>query len=926
MTDAQQREAARQFFYKWNGKGREDEDARSYWIDILQNILGIEHVTDRVDFEKKVIGPDGNTKRIDVYISETHVLIEQKSLGIALDKPQAGHGGMTPYEQAKMYDNGLPFDEKARWIVTSNFAEIWIYDMNQRKPDPVKLSLSELQAKYHMLDFLVNQKAKKITEEMQLSLQAGELVGKIYDAFLQQYKNPDDPETLKSLNKLCVRIVFCLYAEDAAVFGKKGMFHDYMAQFDPKSARKALRDLFRVLDQKLEERDPYLPDDDPRLAAFPYVNGGLFSDENIEIPPFTDEILDLILRKASDDFDWSGISPTIFGAVFESTLNPETRRSGGMHYTSVENIHKVIDPLFLDDLKAEFEEIKKIPVAKTQERKLHALQDKLASMAWLDPAAGSGNFLTESYLCLRKLENDIISLLLHGQIILGAVENPIKVSISQFYGIEINDFAVTVARTAMWIAENQMMKETEDIVHMSLDFLPLKTNAHIVEGNALQIDWKSVVPKETLSFICGNPPFVGASMMSSKQKEEAVSIFGKGKRVNSIDYVGAWYYKAAQLMKGTSIRAAFVSTNSITQGEQVAPLWEKLLKEYGIHIDFAYRTFKWNSEAKDKAAVHCVIIGFSTDNEHLPKRIFDPSGTVTIVHSINPYLVDAPNVLVESRGAPLYPVPTMTAGNKPSDGGNLILSVEERDEILKNDPSVEPLIRRYVGSRDFINRDEIRYCLWLKGVNPALYRKNKEILRRLDAVREMRLHSSAAPTRALADKPYLFFSTPQTDSNYLCIPEVSSERRRYIPIGFMDKSVIASNKLLIVPNATIYHFGVLTSNVHMAWMRTVCGRMKSDYSYSGATVYNNFPWPTPTEEQKEQIGKTAQAILDARALYPDATLADLYDPLTMPPELRKAHQANDRAVMQAYGMPIKETDEAACVAWLMRLYQEKTKQ
>ena len=335
MTDTQQREAARQFFYKWNGKGREDEDARSYWIDILQNILGVDRVTDRVDFEKKVVGPDGNTKRIDVYIPETHVLIEQKSLGIALDKPQAGHNGMTPYEQAKMYDNGLPFEEKARWIVTSNFAEIWIYDMNDRKPEPVKLLLADLQSKYHMLDFLVNQKTQQINEEMKLSLQAGELVGKIYDTFLKQYKNPEDPETLKSLNKLCVRIVFCLYGEDAGIFGKKNMFHDYMAQFDAKGARKGLRDLFRVLDQKPEERDPYLSDDDPLLAAFPYVNGGLFSDEDIEIPPFTEELLELILRKASDDFDWSGISPTIFGAVFESTLNPETRRSGGMHYTSI---------------------------------------------------------------------------------------------------------------------------------------------------------------------------------------------------------------------------------------------------------------------------------------------------------------------------------------------------------------------------------------------------------------------------------------------------------------------------------------------------------------------------------------------------------------------------------------------------------------
>jgi hypothetical protein len=501
MNDAQQREAARQFFYRWNGKGREDEDARSYWIEILQNILGVENVTERVDFEKKVIGPDGNTKRIDVYIPETHVLIEQKSLGIALDKPQAGHDGMTPYEQAKMYDNGLPFSERARWIVISNFAEIWIYDREEKRPEPVKLALADLQSKYHMLDFLVNKETKKVTDEMKLSLDAGRLVGQIYDAFLKQYKNPEDPETLKSLNKLCVRIVFCLYGEDAGIFGKRNMFHDYMAQFDAAHARKGLRDLFRVLDQKPEDRDPYLADDDPLLAAFPYVNGGLFSDGDIEISPFTDEIMNLLLRNASDNFDWSEISPTIFGAVFESTLNPETRRSGGMHYTSVENIHKVIDPLFLDELKAEFEEIKKIAVVKTQERKLRELQDKLASLSWLDPAAGSGNFLTESYLSIRKLENDILRILTHGQIAMGwENETPIKVSISQFYGIEINDFAVSVARTALWIAEDQMRKQTEDIVRMSIDFLPLKTNAHIVEGNALRMDWNDVVPKEKLNY------------------------------------------------------------------------------------------------------------------------------------------------------------------------------------------------------------------------------------------------------------------------------------------------------------------------------------------------------------------------------------------------------------------------------------------
>ena len=923
MTDAQQREAARQFFYRWNGKGREDEDARSYWIEILSNIIGVERVTERVDFEKKVIGPDGNTKRIDAYIPETHVLIEQKSLGIALDKPQAGHDGMTPYEQAKMYDNGLPFEEKARWIVVSNFAEIWIYDMNQRKPEPVKLTLSDLQMKYHMLDFLTNRETKQVTDEMKLSLDAGRLVGQIYDALLKQYKKPDDPETLKSLNKLCVRIVFCLYGEDAGIFGKRGMFHDYMAQFDAAHARKGLRDLFRVLNQTPEQRDPYLADDDPLLAAFPYVNGGLFSDEDIEIPPFTDEIMGLILRNASDNFDWSEISPTIFGAVFESTLNPETRRSGGMHYTSIENIHKVIDPLFLDDLKAELEEIKQIAVAKTQEKRLRELQDKLAGLSWLDPAAGSGNFLTESYLSIRKIENEILSLLSHGQITMG-FENisPIKVSISQFYGIEINDFAVTVARTALWIAENQMMKATEDIVHMSLDFLPLKTNAHIVEGNALRLDWNDVVPKEKLNYIMGNPPFVGHQWRSKEQVEDMEIAFYDLKKHGKLDYVAAWYQKAADYMQGTKIETAFVSTNSITQGESVGILWSFLFDKKNVEIQFAYRTFVWTSEAYDKAAVHCVIIGFCCFTITKDKLLWD-NGACRVVTHINGYLIDAPDVFIESRGKQLTEgFPEMSKGSQPTDGGFLILSEEEKAELEKENKESSKFIKRFVGSRDLINNEK-RYCLWLKGVAPSKYRNIKSIMERLDAVADARRKSPTVSVRLDAETPMLFTQIRQPDTYYLAVPEVSSQNRRYVPISFLTPEIIASNKLYLIPDANLYMFGVMMSNVHMAWMRTVCGRLKSDYSYSPA-VYNNFPWPTPTDEQKAQIEKTAQAILDARALYPDSSLADLYDPLTMPPELRKAHQANDRAVMQAYGMPIKETDEAACVAWLMRLYQEKT--
>ena len=925
MTDAQQREAARQFIYRWHGKGKEDEDARSYWIEILTNILGVERVTERVDFEKKVVGADGNTKRIDVYIPETHVLIEQKSLGIALDKPQAGHNGQTPYEQAKYYDNYLPHSEKARWIVTSNFEEIWIYDMDAKVPEPRKLALDEISHKFHMLDFLVNRETKELSDEMKVSLDAGKIVGELYEAFLKQYKNPDDPQILKSLNKLCVRIVFCLYAEDAGVFGRKNLFRDYMTQFNVQTARKGLRDLFRVLNQKVEVRDPYLADDDPLLAAFPYVNGGLFADDDIEIPPFTEDILALLVRKASHDFDWSGISPTIFGAVFESTLNPETRRAGGMHYTSIENIHKVIDPLFLDDLKAELEEISGVAIARTKEKKLREFQDKLASLCWLDPAAGSGNFLTETYLCIRRLENEVIRLLQGDQVVLGEAINPIKVSIGQFYGIEINDFAVTVAQTALWIAENQMMQETETIVHMNFDFLPLKTHANIVEGNALRLNWEEVVPKDRLNYIMGNPPFVGYSLQSKSQKEDILSIYvdEKGKpykTAGKIDYVAGWYWKASELMQGTVIRSALVSTNSITQGEQVASIWKPLYERFGIHIDFGYRTFRWDSEASILAHVHCVIVGFSCAKNAVPPRLYDGEFKSS-VQNINAYLVDGPNVFVQSNKTPLDNVPEMTTGNRPADGGYLIIEDNEYESFINQEPSAKKYVKRLIGSAEFINNKK-RWCLWLVGVSPSVLRSMPMVMKRVELCKQDRENAPDPGRRKLAERPTLFRETKNPET-YIVVPAVSSEKRRYVPIGFLNSDTIPTNLVIIIPDASLYHFGVLESNVHMSWMRTVCGRLKSDYRYSKDIVYNNFPWPDPTPEQKAKIEQTAQAILDARALYPEASLADLYDELTMPPELRKAHQANDRAVMQAYGMPIKETDEAACVAWLMRLYQEK---
>ncbi|EOU1723272.1 methylase [Clostridium perfringens] len=921
MTDAERREASRQFYYKWNGKGKEDEDDRSYWLDILQRVMGADDATDRIEFQKKVI-VDGNTKRIDGYIPETKIIIEQKSLGIALDKKihQSGGFNLTPYEQAKRYNDNLPSSEKARWIVTSNFEEIWIYDMDTREPEKnvTKIRIKDLPSHYYILEFLLEKKIKKITEEMELSLKAGELVGKIYDSFLVQYNNPEDKETQNSLNVLCVRLVFCLYAEDAGLFGDKDAFTKYLQSYDSKDIRRSLIDLFKVLDTPLDKRaELYLSEE---LEAFPYVNGGLFANENIIIPRITEEIKETLVESAV--FDWSKISPTIFGAVFESTLNPETRRSGGMHYTSIENIHKVIDPLFLDDLNTEFNEIKAIPVKRIKENKLRAFQERLATLKFLDPAAGSGNFLTETYVSLRRLENEIMRELQHGQIMFAEESiSPIKVNISQFYGIEINDFAVTVAKTALWIAESQMMQETEDVVLMHLDFLPLKTNANIIEENALHIDWNDVVPASELSYIMGNPPFVGARLMSKEQKEDIFYVFGdKWKKTGNLDYVSCWYKKCADYMKNTNIFAALVSTNSITQGEQVPILWKALFEE-GLKINFAYKTFQWDSEASIKAHVHCVIVGFSYINK---ERVIYEGTEKRVCSNINAYLVDGPSVFIESCGKQLCNAPQLLTGCQRLDNDFFMFTKDEMNDFIAIEPLSKPFFRRWYGAEEFINNKE-RYCLFLSKCEPSVLRKMPHVLEILNNVKEYRSNSNRAQTKKYADMPNKFYLEVIPENDYILIPVVSSERRRYIPMGFMRNDVLCSNQANMIPNATIFHFGVLESNVHMSWMRAVAGRLKSDYRYSAKIVYNNFPWPFVTDGQRAKIEKTAQAILDARALYPNSSLADLYDPLTMPQELRKAHQANDIAVMQAYGMSVKDTTEADCVAFLMNMYQELTK-
>ena len=885
MTEQEKRKAAKEFIEHWAGRGKEKQDCQLYWTELLITLFGIKAPSQYVTFEYPL--PKGYA---DAYFPATKVLVEQKALGIDLDTKEPRQGKMvTPYEQARDYVSQMPLQEKPRYIIISNFAEIRIYDSSKTASYSYKtdtwsapydvIKLEDLESQYARLSILVDEHEERVKKEMELSLQAGELVGKIHDRFLEQYHDPMAKKTQNSLNILCVRLVFCLYAEDAGLFGNHDAFSGYISQYDPKDIRRALLDLFKVLDTPEDQREDLYLDDE--LAAFPYVNGGLFARENIEIPKITQEIKDTILESAQ--FNWAEISPTIFGAVFESTLNPETRRKGGMHYTSIENIHKVIDPLFLDDLKAELKVIEQIPVVKTRRQKLEIFQRKLGSLHFLDPAAGSGNFLTETYLSLRRLENAVIKDLTAGQMSFGDMKNPIQVSISQFYGIEINDFAVTVAKTALWIAESQMFAETEDILYQHMDFLPLKTNANIIEGNALQLNWERIVPKYKLNFIYGNPPFIGSSRLSKDQQDDRKSIFAD--QGGELDYVACWYKKAANYMKGTMIRAAFVSTNSICQGQQVYPLWKPMMDE-GIKINFAYTTFVWDSEASIKAHVYCIIVGFSYVKS--TRCSLYTTNEKRDVENINGYLIAAPNIFISKVRKPFGNVPNVVYGIKPADNGYLILDDQEKTEMVKKDPDAEKWIRPFITAREYLHGKN-RWCLWLHGMSPSELNKHPEIKKRVVLCRQWREQQvKSGDAYKLKDFP--------------------------------------GDSISIIPNASLYLLGVIESNVHMSWMRTVCGRLKGDYRYAGDIVYNTFIWPSPIGVQKQKIEQTAQAILDARALYPDSSLADLYDPDLMPLELRKAHTANDMAVMAAYGFTKgtpEYSSESACVAALMRMYQEK---
>ncbi len=934
MADARQ-QAAKNFAEYWKDKGYEKGESQPFWLSLLRDVYGVEHPEQFIEFEDQV--HLDNTSFIDGMIPSTKVMIEQKGRGKDLGKAirQSDGSLLTPFQQAKRYIVELPVDQHPRYVITCNFAEFWVYDMNKPGGDPEIILLENLDKEYYRLQFLVESGNEHIKREMEVSIAAGEIVGKLYDAFAKQYAEPDSEHALHSLNVLCVRLVFCLYAENSGIFGHYGMFHDYMETFDTRQMRKALVELFHVLDTPDNERDPYLKDDNPKLAEFPYVNGGLFSDEDIEIPPFTEEIKELLLERASAGFNWSEISPTIFGAVFESTLNPETRRSGGMHYTSLENIHKVIDPLFLDDLNQEFDEIRALTVERTRKRKLEDFQKKVASLCFLDPACGSGNFLTESYLSLRRMENDVLRERLHGQMSFSFEEaSPIQVSLEQFYGIEINDFAVTVAKTALWIAESQMMQETESIVMMHLDFLPLKSYMNIIEGNALRINWEDVVPSQRLNYIMGNPPFVGKKEQTNEQKEEIKSLIKESTRTGVLDYVCGWFYMAAKYMdRYPNVKTAFVATDSLCQGEHVPALWKVIVQDYNTHIAFAYKTFKWSNEAVERAEVYCIIVGISNNKTNIEDkyRIYSNASVKQATH-INPYLIDAPDIWLVAGNNQISGYSKINYGSMPIDDGHLILTEDEYKDAIKKEPNISKYLKKYAGADELL-KGHIRYCIWLKDASRKDIISSKFLADRVSACKEFRLKSKREATRKLAETPELFGEIRQPDGDMIVIPKVSSKHRDYVPIMLVGSGeYIINGSALVIPDGNLYELGILSSGIHNIWLRAIAETWGHSYQYS-TDIYNNFPFP-PNENYRAQIESAAQNMLDIRASHKDLTLADMYSPkLGILSDLLTAHQQIDKIVWRAYGF-IK-MDENKRMRWftnseslaeLMKMYQKLIEQ
>lgn len=922
----------KRFIKKWQGKGREKQDTHKFWEELIEILLGVEHGRDFIDWEKEVPVPvitteDGkSTKFIDCYLKESKCVVEQKSHNISLDKrlKQSNGDELNALEQAQIYFNRLNLYEKGRYTIACNFGEFRIFDNDHNNQLPTIIQLDDLskRSKWKYLRKVLSGEIISYDDARQdaAAKTASGVIKRLYELLKSQYTKEElTRDVLHQMNVFCVRVVFCFFADDSGLFPNEE-FQTFLRTFPAKKLQEKFYWLFASLDKEPSKREASL---DIEIKNFPYVNGGLFKNL-VSVPRISESIKQLLIDSAEglkmpgrngEAFSWSEISPTNFGCIFESTLDPMTQKENGMHYTSPENIHRVIDPLFLDDLRSELNTVLAMPKETKHEQdvrelSLKAYQSKIAKLKFLDPACGSGNFLTETFKSLRRLEMEAVNEIRDKGF------NPCKVSIDRFYGIEINDFAAQVARAALWISDCQMAEEEMERFNVAVPQLPLKTYDHIYCGNALTTDWEKIIKARQLDYIIGNPPFVGASKMNSEQKAETVAIIGEGNRVNSIDYVGAWYHKAAAMIRGTKIQCAFVSTNSITQGEQVAPLWKKLLEEYKLKITFAWKTFKWENANKQmkQAAVYCVIIGFankvSKNRQHI---LFTPNkdGSVSrrTVSRISPYLIESDNILVEASKKQLCGHSEMTYGNKPS-AKNLVFSEEEKESFeLKYKEISDMCLRRYVGSKDFLHGKPVRYCLWLKDVSPIVYSSNPIIEKRLKAVTAERLESPEANTRRFADFPHLFFSAPQPDTDFMAIPETSSENRAYIPIAYLDKSKRASNSLQIIPNANLYEFGILSSSVHMIWMKTIGGRLKGDYRFT-SIVYNTFPWPNATEEQMKLVEQKAQEILNARKNYPECSLADLYqNGRIAAADLLKAHKSNDAEVMKLFGFNSEMTEE-----------------
>ncbi|MDE2310119.1 MAG: class I SAM-dependent DNA methyltransferase, partial [Betaproteobacteria bacterium] len=861
------------------------------------------------------------------------LLIEHKSLGQDLSRA---------FAQAADYFEGLPGRDLPRYILVSDFARFRLYDLEENTE--TEFPLADLHKRIKHFAFIAGYRTQTIAPQNPVNIKAAERMGRLHDA-LKAAGYEGHP-----LEVLLVRLLFCLFAEDTGIFQPASAFRAWVEERtapDGTDLGAQLALLFQVLNTHEDRRAKTL---DEQIAAFPYVNGKLF-EEALPIASF-----DLAMREALLDccaLDWSAISPAIFGALFQSIMDAKARRNLGAHYTSEENILKLIQPLFLDDLREEFNRVK------GNKNKLFEFHKKLRTLTFFDPACGCGNFLVIAYRELRKLELDVLRAVHEGP---GSrfldVHQEISVDVDQFFGIEIEEFPAQIAQVALWLMDHQMNVRVSEEFGMYFARIPLKTSPHIVNGNALTLDWNDVLPAERASYVFGNPPFVGKSYQTAPQKEDMKKVMSRIESAGVLDYVAAWYVKATRYLKASSrdpqgrgdpergnwiasaaprndgIKVAFVSTNSITQGEQAGVLWGWLLAQ-GIRIHFAHRTFQWSNEARGMAAVHCVIVGFGAFDVE-KKTIYEYEDIrgephAVSVRNINPYLVDAPTVLLDKRRMPICSAPEMVYGSKPTDGGHLLLSEEEKAELLAVEPQATRWLRRFIGADEFLYGTP-RYCLWLVNCPPNQLRQMPKVMARVEAVREMRKASKKAPTRELAATPTLFGELRQPTSHYLAIPEVSSERRTYLPIGFMSPDVIASNLLYTVSNATLYHFGILSSAMHMAWVRYTCGRLESRYRYSAGIVYNNYPWPDePTDKQRATVEAAAQAVLDARAQFMQpspasgrgSSLADLYDPLTMPPALVKAHQALDRAVDACY-RKAAFTNDAQRVEFLFERYQQLT--